>query len=1545
MAQDVLIQNDFEGLKLYEPDTEIHSVVGAKLRAVFDKLFRNTEIDSKDFYFTVFHDEQPNAFFIRKDKTLNGKNVIAVSDSVVAALDSEEELAAIIAHECGHYLWAQYIQGRNTIVQERWSDIYSVDLMINAGYNPRYILTMQKKILNDFRVQNISLDVHGTSFARAEDVKAYLTKIASERGDFPELNADKYSSAAWRVFQKDVKELESKNPYYTYVERLLRGRFGTTNINKINRLDFVNLIIEEFESGNLSYADSYGRSVRMGEFVRLYTGYVFEGDKTEEETLALQKLFLLAHEKFGRYAHDILRMAKLQEFGPFVQQRKNIEGFIKNYDDKEQAIFWADEMGRLMWTVDYFSYLDGIEKNPYPSLNPLGQDNIGKPFPWVRLEGYDNYRVRWALYRLYDKDRTHYSLPIYDSEDYFLENGIVTKFGEDARRENERVENAEEYEREKICFEELKKEVERIDVFYNMIADYHAGLISDELFYDYFKEEKPSNSSFIDKLNVDIAYARYSKNSYFRDDLYALYQQILNSRWYRYFGTKFGRHEMLIADKFETNLEELQEVIKRLVKGSFDYECYSKMCEAQYRFASYLNKQVDDDMKQMYAFGLLHDLYAWHWHNDNREEYFVRQARQYQKMSLIGVSNNTRLFDNMREWFLDAIAENFEYNEDSILMKNAVRQLIGRDKISNEADLISVLQKLRSWQDGSRCLPMFAVFVWVDYLRHGGRANIAAVLDNMSMVKSNKYVVLNDMLAQYIGWDDFMILGLHDKIRFYEFFKYNNLFSEKFANQNKVIENIVDEIVSRPVNDKDAVNYAHNFLAKMPNSMFGEEVRYDIRDFEFANERNKLIDFYAAHWADRLGPDNGTEKYLNDLNLFVQDIDKENPSTHKPAFSRTIKKGVANALSNKVVSQARAAEMLGRVGEESVSGTQVEKYDYMIRGAEAAFAYLAYKPKDAVACINFLAKKLSDKSMDDVIRIIQKNHENAIGYTNKYLNKEQLTILHQAFWSADLPARAYIMNRLLNSYSQNDEQKLNMVLDMYFDKKSEYYNDANLVITNVYKNLQDYERNLILAALASAGQRDENDQTTGGQMVGQGLRMFFQAKGSAFIKFGQLLSYLPQLDSDIRVELARLRDKANIPTRDELFRMMEQSLPKSVMEDVSHVGDILGAGSFYVTVRVVYKGRECVLSVMRPYAHDLTESGLDMISRTIDDLVKVDSKYKPLKNIVNQARESSMSELDIEQDFQKYKRAKTQYERISVDVNGTKYSPDVATWLSYGSVANGENAYKIMDEAAGKSLTSDAWTEQDRHELAVAYVTLELCLLLSGVQWDTDRHMGQQNFYNSSFRDVVIGIFDTGAQMNKAPNKKDKMMLGHLLYELAAGISNGLSVGDVLVRVIKGVDNMAGTFNLDTAYIDGVQRGLTALSDIMEYQKEVKDDNGNVILSAKRLGAQDWQNIVMAIYKSGIVDKTVKKTVVAKAIVDKLLMFGRGIKLGVPAAGDNPIVVEYIPVDKKYLVAEKMRKGQEELRELMNKRQGNERFGMKFVLRDISTQGNGGAFA
>ena len=148
--------------------------------------------------------------------------------------------------------------------------------------------------------------------------------------------------------------------------------------------------------------------------------------------------------------------------------------------------------------------------------------------------------------------------------------------------------------------------------------------------------------------------------------------------------------------------------------------------------------------------------------------------------------------------------------------------------------------------------------------------------------------------------------------------------------------------------------------------------------------------------------------------------------------------------------------------------------------------------------------------------------------------------------------------------------------------------------------------------------------------------------------------------------------------------------------------------------------------------------------------------------------------------------------------------------------------------------------------------------------------------------------------MNAAPNKKDKVMLGYLLYELAAGVQQGKDISGVLIDTVKKIDSTTEKINVDASYIDGVQRGLTALSDIIEYQKEQKDEDGNVIVESQSLTADDFQDIVVAIQQSGLVDKTVEKTVVAKAVLDKLMFWRTGVgNLGKQKQlNENGIVVE-----------------------------------------------------
>jgi hypothetical protein len=177
------------------------------------------------------------------------------------------------------------------------------------------------------------------------------------------------------------------------------------------------------------------------------------------------------------------------------------------------------------------------------------------------------------------------------------------------------------------------------------------------------------------------------------------------------------------------------------------------------------------------------------------------------------------------------------------------------------------------------------------------------------------------------------------------------------------------------------------------------------------------------------------------------------------------------------------------------------------------------------------------------------------------------------------------------------------------------------------------------------------------------------------------------------------------------------------------------------------------------------------------------------------------------------------------------------------------------------------------------------------------------------------------------------------MYELAIGAKRNHGIGETLVKIIKNIDTMGEKLKIDTSYIDGVQRGLTALSDIIEYQKEQKDDEGRVIKESKSLTADDFENIINAIYKSGVIDKTVEKTVITKAVLDKLLLWRSGLKFSgqTSVSGGNsyegqPVVLEYSPSDKSRVKSfSSIIKGQEEIEKILAERQKNTLAGIKDI--------------
>lgn len=1590
MSDRILNDNDFEGLKLYEQDSLINKEVTPLMRRIVSRLFKDTELNLDDFHFTVFEDEQANAFFINKENTEEKKqNVIAISRGLLDACNNEDELAGIIGHECGHYLWAEILGGRNTIFQERASDLRAVDLMINAGYNPLHHLNVCGRIFSygGHKYSDICIDVHGNGLARVEDIKARLTMIANEKGDFaiPDGSPD----TEYLAIREKAHEAYAKEGYDTYIEKCLLNSYGNKDVEKLSAEQIMSVIHNELEAGNL---DIYTRKFEIYKWVeRLSEAKKFDNKSSNLVDLC-QKIFMKLHKDEAAIPYDyktenikkaltnnnksMLYRFKLEPFGDFAKQIENVKNFA-NHKSKEDALYYAREMYKLKWTLDYVTCFKDVK---YATIDPLGKDNIGKKLPidqfeeWLREtpDKSEDYRIlSWAMdsVGLGNRYAEHYCWSDnYNHNEYFLdENKIVLVFGEEAKRLNEERRMRSLSRQFMNECEQSKKTFDEKIEFYDKLARFSISENEEEKknlakeLAEYFADDNvrykldtpifnfnsgTPNPYFMRNPNIQEIYNTFNNSltkKYFCDNLDADSDNISRVSAYK--------ERQMEEDKYKEHITDDNDKLSRALATLEDKDMYAdiirqtnkynrrefrdKVCNSLMELADYVaplnqgravkiyglvDEQIEKFSRPRFDYG------------DKRYETEIKEVeKKFENSSKAIIQKKLRRASKLKEYVrypmlyrsssttqLDlTVMDNFKYREHSEVLKNAMTAY-GFDY---EADMGGIIKRLdhlmghtaetslfnetvenerklsdiRSQNDTYDFWRSAGIVITANTLREGKDFDLKNTLKYIRFCETSSYYapVITDIFAEAVQkHDKFHSLPLKDKLYVYETMNDLDLFSEKYANKAEFFKAIVKDIVNHPNHD-EAMQITEKLLSSQYAGRPLKEHKLKSHDIEFAKEKDALISFYAKGKADVLGIDDGSDAYYEKAVKTADEICApiqinegyyDGRLTDHEKFPRATLQSIIKQLSTNIVSQELTSQMLSERGDAKFSQQDAQKFDIAARCAEAVISLLAKSPKAAKVAVGFLSKKCTPESIDEVFDKLPKSYDfrrgaeikvEHLGSKNITLDNFSLQLLHDNFWHADLPVRAYLMNRVLKAYSNKDEDILNLVVNMHFDEKSPYYKEAKRVIKTVFEHLKPYERNLILAALVSANQRNPQNNKTGGEAIGEGLKMFFENKGPAFVKFGQLLSYLPILDPDIRKPLAKLRDKADIPTRADLFKLLKETVPNEELAKIGRVDKILGAGSFFITAKIEYEGKPCVVALMRPYAKDLAQSGMDMIYETIVDLSKQNSMYKPLLNIAAQARLSAMNETNIEADYAKFLEAVKIYDDVKITTPQGEYKPEVAKWMSYGK-GKDDQVYKILTMAEGKAMTSALMSEQTKHDMAVAYVALELTNLLSGSKWDTDRHQGQQNLAENGFKKFVIGVFDTGAQMQNSPKFKDKVLLGELLYGMVRAARNGESIADYMVNKVKSIDKAGDKLNFNTLYIDEVQRGLTALSDIITYQKEVKDDNGKVIQPEKSLSAKEMGEIVTAILDSGLVDKKVKMTLAAKAVLNKIRITRKG---------------------------------------------------------------------
>ncbi len=116
-----------------------------KIMQIGFRILNANQIDKRmTFYYSTNKDVNAVTYLSSKQ--------IAVYKGILPFLDSDDELAAVIAHEISHGieahkgLWRRIVMSSNSKAYEFKADKNGVDLMVNAGYNPVAMIVMLNKI-------------------------------------------------------------------------------------------------------------------------------------------------------------------------------------------------------------------------------------------------------------------------------------------------------------------------------------------------------------------------------------------------------------------------------------------------------------------------------------------------------------------------------------------------------------------------------------------------------------------------------------------------------------------------------------------------------------------------------------------------------------------------------------------------------------------------------------------------------------------------------------------------------------------------------------------------------------------------------------------------------------------------------------------------------------------------------------------------------------------------------------------------------------------------------------------------------------------------------------------------------------------------------------------------------------------------------------------------------------------------------------------------------------------------------------------------------
>ncbi|MCB0353841.1 MAG: hypothetical protein KDD64_09965 [Bdellovibrionales bacterium] len=586
----------------------------------------------------------------------------------------------------------------------------------------------------------------------------------------------------------------------------------------------------------------------------------------------------------------------------------------------------------------------------------------------------------------------------------------------------------------------------------------------------------------------------------------------------------------------------------------------------------------------------------------------------------------------------------------------------------------------------------------------------------------------------------------------------------------------------------------------------------DLRSMEVAE---RAVDQWSDAIVAVLGKDDQSEKYQEALTPVLERI-KEFPSApfRKMAFEQFARKCELQAnASFHVRSFAKSLEAAfsGRAAIYAIGGElslEAVKEDDELRRDMIDFLCAPPRLESAEALLSKYKNELFRFGQVVGLESTPASHQ------ARY-HSEQVTairMVHSNLWALPVEGRALAGRELLIPAGTESDEAYEQAFAILFEKicpkDSLDHAEASEFIRAYIEILPEHARPIFLGALLTASHPEEGVESS----LGKALTVLAASMGPIENKVIQGAHSFHRTPEHIRRDIRRSKTLIAEPNQWELHELIQQVVPDSIRSEIKHVGEVLGAASFFVSVKVeLADGEHVVLQLLRPNARDRAETGLRRLRSVAEKLVLRDPRYRTLLELCDEAERSFRSEVNLAESKLKSDSAQEMYDGSSVRVpDGSEIPIGCCRVLErepYGtlvgeqwriiSLAKGQPFLEAVEQAKTLENRSDPFFVSVRNK-ALALAARELGRAVSGSSMDDDWHSGNVIDGGSHLTRIDIGsitvvppsseeLTDLGRALASALRKRNSQEnpSSMFLYELRRREETGEGVPSLLRRFQK----------------------------------------------------------------------------------------------------------------------------------------------------------------